>query len=106
MAIYKRGDVYWYEFRFNGQRIQESSQTSNKDAARQIEAAHRVRLAKGEAGIIERPPAPTLRGFRAAVRQGHRDLMRRQTGNGGLLPGEVPPIDGGQDTVWRAPGCH
>ena len=63
MSIYKRGDVYWYEFRFNGERIQESSQTSNKDAARTIEAAHRVRLAKGEAGINERPAAPTLADF-------------------------------------------
>ncbi len=63
MAIYKRGDTYWYEFQFNGERIQESAQTGNKDAARQIEAAHRVRLAKGEAGIHERPPVPTLAQF-------------------------------------------
>jgi len=38
-------------------------QTSNKDAARQIEAPHRVRLAKGEAGTLERPPASTLKEF-------------------------------------------
>ena len=63
MAVYKRGDTYWYQFQFNGERIQQSAQTSNKDAARQIEAAHRVRLAKGEAGIVERPPAPTLKEF-------------------------------------------
>jgi len=63
MSLYKRGGVYWYEFRFNGERIQESSHTSNKDAARKIESAHRVRLAKGEAGINERPPAPTLAEF-------------------------------------------
>src|ERR1022692_281736 len=63
MSLYKRGGVYWYEFRFNGERVQESSHTSNKDAARQIESAHRVRLAKGEAGIIERLPAPTFRDF-------------------------------------------
>ena len=63
MAIYKRGSTYWYEFQFNGERIQESAQTGNKDAARQIEAAHRVRLAKGEAGIAKRPPAPTLKDF-------------------------------------------
>ena len=63
MAIYKRGDTYWYEFQFNGDRIQQSAQTSNKDAARTIEAAHRVRLAKGEAGIHERPPVPTLEDF-------------------------------------------
>jgi integrase len=63
MAIYKRGDTYWYEFQFNGERIQQSAQTGNKDAARQIEAAHRVRLAKGEAGIHDRPPVPTLAEF-------------------------------------------
>jgi integrase len=63
VSIYKRGDVYWYEFRFNGVRVQESAQTSNKDAARQIEAAHRVRLAKGEAGINERVRIPTLADF-------------------------------------------
>jgi len=61
MAIYKRGETYWYEFQFNGERIQESAQTANKDAARQIEAAHRVRLAKGEAGIEEKPPAKTFK---------------------------------------------
>jgi integrase len=63
MAIYKRGETYWYEFQFNGERIQQSAQTGNKDAARQIEAAHRVRLAKGEAGIHERPAVPTLSDF-------------------------------------------
>ncbi|MGA2184762.1 MAG: site-specific integrase [Bryobacteraceae bacterium] len=63
MSLYKRGDVYWYAFEFNGQRVQESARTGNKDVARQIEAAHRVRLAKGEAGIHERPPAPTLAEF-------------------------------------------
>src|SRR6516225_4266914 len=65
MAVYKRGGTYWYEFQFNGERIQQSAQTSNKEAARQIEAAHRVRLAKGEAGINERPAAPTLTEFAA-----------------------------------------
>src|SRR5580700_6870953 len=63
MSLYKRGDVYWYEFRFNGTRVQESAHTGNKDAARQIESAHRVRLAKGEAGIHERPSVPTLAEF-------------------------------------------
>jgi integrase len=63
MAIYKRGGVYWYKFNFKGERIQESARTGNADAARQIEAAHRLRLAKGEAGIVERPPAPTLADF-------------------------------------------
>jgi integrase len=63
MAIYKRGKTYWYEFEFNGERIRASAQTGNKDVARQIEAAHRVRLARGEAGMAERPPVPTLAEF-------------------------------------------
>jgi integrase len=63
MAIFKRGRVYWYEFEFSGARIRESAGNGNKDAARQIMAAHRLRLAKGEAGISERPRAPTLAEF-------------------------------------------
>ena len=67
MAVYKRGKTYYYEFQFNGARIQQSAQTGNKEAARQIEAAHRVRLAKGEAGIVERPPAPLFKEFPFAL---------------------------------------
>jgi hypothetical protein len=80
MAIYKRGNTYWYEFQFNGERIQLSAQTGNKDVARQVEAAHRVRLAKGEAGIVERPPAPPswslLRGFNPRLRHYARTSQR------------------------------
>jgi integrase len=63
MAIFKRGRWYFYEFEFNGQRIRRSTRTGNKDVARQIEAAERVRLAKGEAGISKRRAAPTLAEF-------------------------------------------
>ena len=77
MAVYKRGGTYWYEFQFNGQRIQESAQTGNKEAARQIESAHRVRLAKGEAGIHERPPAPTLAEFAPRFNRRSKHYARR-----------------------------
>jgi integrase len=63
MAIYKRGGVYWYEFVFNGERVRESTNTGNQNAARQIEAARRLALAKGEAGIQDREPCPTLEAF-------------------------------------------
>ena len=56
-------DICWFEFEFKGERIRQSTHTANERAARQIEAAHRLRLAKGEAGIHERPPAPTLADF-------------------------------------------
>src|SRR5712692_4183423 len=63
MAIFKRGRVYWYHFWFSGQHIQEGTKQGNPRVARQMEAAHRTALAKGEMGIWERKPAPTLREF-------------------------------------------
>jgi integrase len=61
--IYKRGGVYWYEFRFNGERIQRSTKQSNANVARDIEAARRTELAKGEVGIEKRNPIPSMTGF-------------------------------------------
>ena len=63
MSIYKRGNVYWYKFTWNGERIRESTKQGSLRVARQIEAAHRTALAKGEVGIRERKPIPTLRDF-------------------------------------------
>jgi integrase len=63
MSIFKRGKVYWYHFVFNGEHIQRSSKQGNANVARQIEAAYKTSLAKGEVGIIEKKPAPTLKDF-------------------------------------------
>jgi integrase len=63
MAIYKRGRVYWYQFVFNNKRIQSSTKQGNPRVARQIEAAHKTRLAKGEVGIAEPKKVPTLKEF-------------------------------------------
>lgn len=63
MAIFKRGRVYWYHFIFNCEHIQASTKQGNPRTARQMEAAHKTALAKGEVGIRERKPAPTLKDF-------------------------------------------
>ena len=63
MSIYKRGGVYWYDFKFRGERIQRSTRQGDRKVARQMEAACRTALAKGEVGIVERKPAPTLKDF-------------------------------------------
>src|SRR5216683_4066518 len=63
MAIYKRGRMYWYSFVFDGKHIQESTKQGNPRVARQMEAAHRTSLAKGEVGIREKKPMPTLKEF-------------------------------------------
>jgi len=63
MAVYKRGGVWWFHFSFRGKRIQESTKQGNKRVAEQIEAARKTQLAKGELGIQDRKPTPTLKEF-------------------------------------------
>jgi integrase len=41
MSLYKRGNVWWYKFRFEGQAIQESAKTRSKTLAREAERARR-----------------------------------------------------------------
>ena len=64
MSIFKRGKVYWFHFVQDGHHIQRSTKQGNPRVARQIEAAFRTALAKGDVGITERKKAP---GFKAAM---------------------------------------
>jgi integrase len=61
--IYKRGDVYWYKFMWQGKLVRESSKQGNDKVARNMESAHRTSLAKGEVGIREKKPASSLNDF-------------------------------------------
>src|SRR5262249_28647082 len=63
MSMYKGADIYWYKFMWSGQLIRESTKQGNDKVARQMEAAHRTSLAKGEVGIREKKPVPVLRDF-------------------------------------------
>jgi len=62
-VIYKRGKIYWYKFNWKNEAIRESTKQGNPRVARQIEAAHKTALAKGEVGIRDRKPVPTLAEF-------------------------------------------
>jgi integrase len=63
MAIYKRGQIYWYKFTFNGEAIRESTRQKNQHKAKDMESTHRSRLAMGEVGIREKKRVPTLSEF-------------------------------------------
>src|SRR4051812_33507226 len=65
MAVYKqpKSKYWWYKFTWNGEAIRESTKQTNKRVAEQMEAAHRTALAKGEVGIRDKKPAPTLAQF-------------------------------------------
>ncbi|HUQ91205.1 MAG TPA: site-specific integrase [Bryobacteraceae bacterium] len=61
--VYKRGRTWWYKFIWNGEPIRESTKQSNKRVAEQIESARKTQFAKGEVGIRDKKPVPTLREF-------------------------------------------
>lgn len=63
MTVYKRGNVYWFDFVFKGRRIQRSTRQGNWRVAEQLEAADRSRLALADVGIVEREPAPVFSDF-------------------------------------------
>jgi integrase len=61
LSIFKRGNVYWFHFYFEGRHIQRSTKQGNPRVARSIEAAYRTKLAKGEVGIHDKQPVPQFR---------------------------------------------
>jgi hypothetical protein len=63
VSIYKRGKIYWYKFNWRGEPVRETTKQGNATVARQMEAAHRTALAKGDAGLKDPPPVPTLHAF-------------------------------------------
>lgn len=51
------------DFEVPRERVRESTKQGNKRIAEQMEAARKTQLAKGEIGIKDRKPAPTLKEF-------------------------------------------
>ena len=62
MSVYKRGDVWWYKFRFAGQMIRESSKSESKTVAKDAERSRRRELEESWNQIKRRklPPLFTL----------------------------------------------
>src|SRR5579859_1089261 len=93
MSIFKRGHTYWFHFHFDGRHIQRSTKQGNPRVARQIEAAYRTRLAKGEVGIHEPKHVPlfheSTKNFLAWSRTEHashsRTYLRYKTSSAALL---------------------
>jgi hypothetical protein len=55
MSVYKRGSHWWYGFWFDKRRIQKSTRQTSRKIAMNMEAAHRIVLAKNRAGIDTTP---------------------------------------------------
>lgn len=51
MSLYRRANVWWYKFRFNGQPVRESTKSRSRTVARNAEKARRHQLEEGFNGI-------------------------------------------------------
>ena len=58
--LYRRGDVWWYKFRFAGRLFRESAKTTSKTLARQAERKRHERLEEGIHGIKKRVAPSTF----------------------------------------------
>ena len=56
MGVFRRGKIYWYEFEFRGQRVRESSHTSNQEIARSIERNRRRAMEESAGGVKRAKP--------------------------------------------------
>ena len=65
MSVYRRGDVWWYKFRFAGQMIRESSKSESKTVAKDAERARRRELEESW-NQIKRRKLPPLFSLAAA----------------------------------------
>ena len=74
MSIFKRGNVYWFHFIFDGRHYQQSTKQGSKTVARQIEASVRSDLAKGMVGIKKQQAVPTFEAFKPRVMEEIRKL--------------------------------
>ena len=63
MSIYKRRKIYWYKFMWLGKLVRESTKQGSDKVARQMEAAHKTSLAKGEVGLRDKKKSPTVGDF-------------------------------------------
>jgi integrase len=58
MGVYRRGKTWWFNFEFQGRRIQESSGHTNKTAAQRAEAKRKADLVERRAGFTKKKLAP------------------------------------------------
>ena len=59
--LYRRGQVWWYKFKFAGRLFQESSKTTTKEVARRAELKRRRELDEGFHGLRKREAPQSLR---------------------------------------------
>ncbi len=60
MSLFKRGDVWWFKFKFSGRVIRESTKSSSKDVARRAELQRRREVEESYNHLRRREPPITF----------------------------------------------
>jgi integrase len=58
MSLYRRGNIWWYRFEFQGSLIRESTGVTNKEAARAAEGKRHTALRESRAGVTPQLRVP------------------------------------------------
>jgi integrase len=75
--VYKRGQVWWIRFTFQGQQIRKSTGAANRQLALQIEAQVRHELEEGQWSLQPNRPQKTLRELLERYLQEHSFVSKR-----------------------------
>ena len=79
MSLYRRGDVWWYKFRFAGQMIRESSKSESKTIAKDAERVRRRELEESWNQIKRRKLPPCFLSLRQIGSRRERASHRPQS---------------------------
>lgn len=60
MALYRRGKTWWFDFKYDGRRIQKSTEVRDRKEAEKIAKVAYTRLVEGKWGIVEQRPSLTV----------------------------------------------
>jgi integrase len=79
MSLYKRGDVWWFKFRFAGQVVRESSKSKSKTVAGDAERSRRRKLEESWNQIKRRTLPPTFDRAGSAWLEGEKAHLAERT---------------------------
>jgi len=79
VSVYRRGDVWWYKFRFARQVIRESSKSESKTVAKDAERARRRTLEEGYNQIKRRTLPPTFERAGSTWLEGEKPHLAERT---------------------------
>lgn len=103
MSLFRRGDVWWYEFWFAGRRIQESSKSPSKTIARTAEQDRRRELEEGFNNFTDTRHVTTLKTAWSKVRE-NAGVTGRWHDNRHTLITELAESGAGDQTIMDIAG--